>query len=34
LDYEDRPGIGEWQQTPEDRLTTQLRLVRMLARKW
>jgi len=31
--YEDTTGIGDWQQTREDRLKKQLRIVRMLARK-
>jgi SAM-dependent methyltransferase len=31
--YEDTTGIGDWQQTRDDRLAKQLRLVRMLARK-
>ncbi len=32
--YEDTFGIGDWQQTREDREKKQLRLVRLLARKW
>lgn len=31
--YEDTTGIGDWQQTQEDRVKKQLRIVRMLARK-
>ena len=31
--YEDTTGFGDWQQTSEDRLQHQLRIVRMLARK-
>ncbi len=31
--YEDTTGIGDWQQTRDDRLKKQLRIVRMLARK-
>jgi SAM-dependent methyltransferase len=31
--YEDTTGIGDWQQTSEDRVRKQLRIVRMLARK-
>ena len=31
--YEDTTGIGDWQQTSEDRVKKQLRIVRMLARK-
>jgi len=31
--YEDTTGIGDWQQTREDRVKKQLRIVRMLARK-
>jgi hypothetical protein len=31
--YEDISGIGDWQQTREDRVKKQLRIVRMLARK-
>lgn len=31
--YEDTTGIGDWQQTREDRVQKQLRIVRMLARK-
>jgi hypothetical protein len=31
--YEDTTGIGDWQQTREDRTTKRLRIVRMLARK-
>lgn len=31
--YEDTTGIGDWQQTSENRLQHQLRIVRMLARK-
>jgi SAM-dependent methyltransferase len=31
--YEDTTGIGDWQQTRDDRVKKQLRLVRLLARK-
>jgi predicted O-methyltransferase YrrM len=32
--YEDTTGIGDWQQTRDDRVTKPLRIVRVLARKW
>lgn len=31
--YEDTTGIGDWQQTRDPRVSKQLRIVRMLARK-
>ena len=33
VNYEDTTGIGEWQQTRDDRVNKRLRIVRMLARK-